>query len=68
MDDQQAIDIIATILGTSETWSGADFLELIANVIGEVRPHPGGAFETYRADFLAATGREVVARYDATDS
>ena len=41
MNDQIVIDRIATLLGTSEEWSGADMLEFIADLIGDVRPHPG---------------------------
>ena len=66
--DQQAVDAIAALLGTSAEWSSAaDFLESIANVIGAVRPHPGDAADTYRADFREATGRDVPTAWDFTD-
>lgn len=63
MNDQIVIDRIATLLGTSEEWSGADMLEFIADLIGDVRPHPGGcaAGAEYQELFRAATGRECPA-------
>jgi hypothetical protein len=54
--DQGVVDAIATMLGTAERWS-ADELETIGNLIGQVRPHPGDAWEDYAAQFRAATGR-----------
>lgn len=63
--DQRAIDAIATTLGTAERWN-ADQLESIANIVGTVRPHPGGE-QDYRPLFSDATGRNVVARYDRGD-
>ncbi len=68
MTDQDAVDAIATILGTPEDWDGAaDFLESIADVIGAVRPHPGQVQNyDYRTAFKTATGRDVPERYDAT--
>jgi hypothetical protein len=39
--DSDVVDAIALGLGTAETWSGADALEWIADVIGRVRWHPG---------------------------
>lgn len=59
--DQQAIDKIADILAEPE-WSGADFLEWIADVIGTVRPHPGGypTRKAYAKVFAEATGRDVI--------
>lgn len=53
--DQQVLDAIATLLGTSRAWN-ADTLTDIANLIGQVRPHPGDA-PNYADDFHAATGR-----------
>jgi hypothetical protein len=61
--DEQVVDAIATVLGTAERWS-ADQLETIANLIGYVRPHPGGQQADYRPLFKAATGRDVDARFD----
>lgn len=59
MNDQVVIDRIATLLGTSEEWSGADMLESIANLISDVRPHPGNCEAgAYQELFRAATGRE----------
>jgi hypothetical protein len=67
--DREALDAIATRLGTSAEWSGAaDFLEDIANIIGETeRPHPGGAADTYLQDFAQATGRTCPGAYDCTE-
>jgi len=67
-DDRLAVDRIASLLGTMETWDGAaDLLDTIASVIGEVRPHPGSpAGADYADAFLAATGRAVPAGYDYT--
>jgi hypothetical protein len=65
--DRQALDAIATLLGTSADWSpGSEFLEDIANIIGSVRPHPGDSADTYRSNFHAATGRNVPAKWDFT--
>lgn len=58
-DDQDTVDRIATLLGTAETWPGADFLEYIADLIGQVRPHPGGDPNGYEENFERATGRPV---------
>lgn len=61
LSDQQALDRIATLLGTQSSWPGADCLEDIANLVGRTeRPHPGDRAATYRADFKQATGRDVV--------
>jgi hypothetical protein len=66
--DQQAVDAVATLLGTSAEWDdAADFLDDIANIVGQVRPHPGDAAATYRNDFRKATGREVPIGWDFTD-
>lgn len=67
--DQTVVDCIATMLGTNPLWSGADDLEAIANLIGKVRPHPGGGRPAdYRTKFHAATGRPVNVAWDmATD-
>lgn len=57
MTDEQAIDAIATVLGTSAAW-GADHLDTIATLIAAVRPHPGDRSPLeYAADFTANTGR-----------
>lgn len=69
--DEQVVDRIAALLGTRESWSGADMLERIANLIGYVRPHPGDPnVLDYRAEFYAATGRDLdtVAPADARPS
>lgn len=64
--DQEALDAIATLLGTAEEWD-SEMLELIANLVGATeRPHPGDSEKTYRRDFLEATGRRVEAAYDST--
>lgn len=57
--DSDVIDRIATLLGTADAWPGADFLEYIADLIGQVRPHPGGDPEGYAESFERATGRPV---------
>lgn len=56
--DTEVVDKIAVGLGTQETWSGADALEWIANVIGDVRPHPGDSADHYVRTFRIATGRD----------
>lgn len=65
MTDEQAIDAIATLLGTAPEWeSPADYLETIANVIGQVRPHPGDKDPLeYAREFRAATNRDVIPAY-----
>lgn len=65
-NDTEAIDAIATALGTAESWD-ADTLDTIAEVIGLVRPHPGSGrhFPDYAGYFEAATGRPVPERYRA---
>lgn len=60
--DQDAVDAIATLLGTTAEWP-VDMPEWIADIIGQVRPHPGDASQTYAADFRAATGRNVPEEY-----
>lgn len=59
--DMEAIDQITNILAAPE-WSGADFLEWIADEIGKVRPHPGGysTRKAYAEVFADATGRDVI--------
>ena len=58
--DSDVVDDIAALLGTAETWRGADFLEIIADLIGQVRPHPGeGTPEQYTKRFERATGRNL---------
>jgi len=64
-DDTLAIDKIATLLGTSDDWKGADYLEMIAGIVGSVRPHPGNLDgNAYAEVFRQVTGREVNAKYD----
>jgi hypothetical protein len=65
-DDTYVVDQIATYLGTREDWSGADALEVIADLIGTVRPHPGSQ-RGYRAIFEAVTGRPLTAHWDAME-
>jgi hypothetical protein len=58
--DRDIVDSIAALLGTAEKWRGADFLEVIADLIGQVRPHPGrGDANEYAERFERATGRRV---------
>lgn len=59
--DMTAVDRIANILAAPQ-WSGADFLEAIADTIGKVRPHPGGypTRKAYAEVFAKATGRDVI--------
>lgn len=66
--DERALDAIATLLGTSPDWS-ADTLEDIADVVGQMRPHPGdGNFgdSTYADKFLRRLERPVPPLYDRT--
>lgn len=59
--DSEIIDCIATLLGTAEEWSSpADFLDDIATLTSQVRPHPGeGDASEYAERFERATGRPV---------
>lgn len=58
--DTYVLDLIAGLLGASDSWNGADMLSQIADMIGTVRPHPGNVdAEAYAAIFLATTGRLV---------
>ena len=58
MTDQRALDVIAMGLGTISDWGSQEF-EWIANVLGEVRPHPGTDDPSrYYIDFLDDTGRD----------
>lgn len=60
LTDTAIVDAIAAYLGTQESWSGADALDVIADLIGRVRPHPGQVHaEDYADEFAAATGRRV---------
>ena len=62
--DQGVIDAIATMLGTSESWSGADMLETIAELVGAVRPHPGNTRPEHFVELFAiVTGREAPAQW-----
>lgn len=65
-NDTDAIDAIATLLGTAEQWDWED-LETIAGIIGAVRPHPGSGrhHPDYAGFFEAATGRPVPEGYRA---
>jgi hypothetical protein len=64
--DQFVVDALAAYLGTQEEWNGADCLEVIADLIGTVRPHPGGESD-YRPIFRKATGRDVPSAWDMGD-
>ena len=68
-NDEQAIDAIATLLGTSADWS-ADHTEAIANIIGRVRPHPGcyEYSDSYTFAFVRATGRQPDPVWDQVPS
>lgn len=60
--DTEIVDAIAVGLGTQDGWSGADTLEWIADVIGQVRPHPGnGEATSYLDGFVEATTRDPLA-------
>ena len=64
-NDTDVVDAIATYLGTSQEWSGAECLEVIAELIATVRPHPGDIDdEDYPDAFAAATGRSIREGYD----
>lgn len=58
-DDRVVVDKIAALLGTSPDWN-ADHLTRIADLIGTVRPHPGGHEDPseYGPLFLAARGHQ----------
>ena len=64
LQDRDVLDYMATYLGTLEEWSGADALDVIADLIGRVRPHPGGDDATFRREFVEVTGREIPADWD----
>lgn len=65
MDDTDVVDAIATYLGTQAEWSGADALEVIADLVGTVRPHPGDVpYDEYLAELTKVTGRPVLANFD----
>lgn len=74
--DQSVIDAIATYMGTMDRWNPADMVETIADLIGQVRPHPGHTWdgdvmtdaETYVYTFGSVTGREAPAKYDMHDA
>lgn len=65
--DQSAIDRIANVLAEPE-WN-VEYLETIADIIGDVRPHPGGhdTREEYATKFWAATRRDVITFDDPDD-
>lgn len=65
--DTDAVDAIATYLGTSPEWSGADALDTIADVLGSVRPSVGMDPAEFRRAFRAATGRAVPASFDMAE-
>jgi|SRR5699024_5137839 len=63
MTDEQVVDAIATVLGTSAEW-GADHLDAITTLIAGVRPHPGDRRPLeYAADFAISTGRALVSAW-----
>lgn len=66
MLDRRVVDILANLLAEPEWHSAADYLETVADTIGLARPHPGGyaTRNEYKADFLAATGRDYIAGDD----
>jgi hypothetical protein len=61
-EDRDAIDQIADLLCDPE-WSTAH-IEWVADIVGTVRPHPGGheTRDEYADLFSAATGRDVIER------
>jgi hypothetical protein len=66
LTDQQALDAIATLLGTSEHWR-ADSLEEIGTIVSRTeRPHPGNDARTYAQEFRIRLGRSVPPEYDST--
>lgn len=73
--DTRAVDAIATYLGTREAWSAADAVEVIADIIGTVRPHPGHVWDTddlptgqgYLQAFAEATGYPAPGEWDGSD-
>jgi hypothetical protein len=62
--DTQVIDAIGGLLGTTKDWN-ADTLRDIANLIGQVRPHPGDD-PNYSSNFRAATGRPLPSAWNFT--
>ena len=62
--DMWAIDKIATLLGTSDDWSGADYLDMIAEIVGIVRPHPAGDGHAYATTFHRKTNRNIFPDFD----
>lgn len=64
--DRLALDKIAGLLGTSSRWDG-DVLEDLANIVGDVRPHPGDAADTYSKTFRESTGRSIPNQWDFTE-
>ena len=64
--DTQVVDAIATMLGTTARWDPTAIVEDIANLIGEVRPHPGesGPPDRWAELFMADTGRDVPEWWD----
>lgn len=71
VSDTQVVDEIATLLGTTPDWNGADMLTMIAEIVSKTRPHPGDFNpdpDVYARKFAAATGRPVSLDYDARQS
>ena len=68
--DTYVVDALATMLGTADEWrSAADYLEAIADLVGQVRPHPGASDgAVYAVCFRQATGRDVVAAFDTREN
>ena len=54
LKDKTVVDAIALYLGTRSSWSGSDALDVIADLIGEVRPHPGDTSRPYLDAFHAS--------------
>ena len=54
LKDRTVVDAIALYLGTRSSWSGSDALDVIADLIGEVRPHPGDTSRPYLDAFQAS--------------
>jgi len=68
-DDRQALDDIAALLGTPETWDGAaDFLDSIAAILARTN-RPGGSLsgKAWLRAFEEHTGRPYVGGYDLSE-
>jgi len=68
LSDRDAVDALATLLGTAPDWDGAaDFLSDIATILSRTsRPSVDTDPDDFRREFLKATGRPVVNAFDGS--